>query len=98
MTTTAKPKPTAAHSSSGGDSSKKELSPKSQFIGASLSMSWQLAVVVLVPIIGGYKLDQHFNSSPVWVIIGFLVAMAGFFMVIHRALKELNSTVYKDKK
>jgi F0F1-type ATP synthase assembly protein I len=53
---------------------------------------------VLVPIIGGYKLDQHFNSSPVWVIIGFLVAMAGFFMVIHRALKELNSTVYKDKK
>jgi len=33
------------------------------FNSAAIGMSWQLAVVVLVPIVGGYKLDQRFHSS-----------------------------------
>lgn len=99
MIKTAQPKKTAAHSSVDSDKPKKELNPKNQFIGASLSMSWQLAVVVLVPIVGGYKLDQHFKTSPLWVIFGFVLAMIGFFIIIQRVLSEFNENVYnKDKK
>jgi len=99
MIKTAEPKPTAAHPKLDNAKSKKELNPKSQFIGASLSMSWQLAIVVLVPIVGGYKLDQYFNTSPLWVIVGFVLAMIGFFVIIHRALSDFDENVYnKDKK
>jgi len=99
MIKTAEPKSTAANSNSDKVKSKKVLDPKSQFIGASLSMSWQLAIVVLVPIVGGYKLDEHYKTSPLWVIVGFALAMIGFFVIIQRALSEFNDNVYnKDKK
>lgn len=99
MIKTAQPKKTAANSSVDENKPKNELNPKSQFIGASLSMSWQLAVVVLIPIVGGYKLDEHFKTSPLWVIFGFIVAMIGFFIIIQRVLSEFNENVYnKDKK
>ena len=99
MSKTAQPKSTAAHSNLDNAKPKKELNPKSQFISASLSMSWQLALVVLIPILGGYKLDQKLNTSPLWVIVGFVVAMVGFFLIIYKELNEFNDNVYnKDKK
>lgn len=53
---------------------------------AALDMSWRLALAVLVPIIGGFELDQHLNTSPVLTIIGFLLAMAGLFVILRRTL------------
>jgi F0F1-type ATP synthase assembly protein I len=63
---------------------------KSMFVAAALSMGWQLAVVVIVPIVGGFELDQHFHTSPVWEIIGFVVAALGFVVVVRRQLTDLN--------
>ena len=51
-----------------------------------MGMSWQLAVVVLVPIVGGYELDKAFATSPLLVIVGFIIAMAGVGLVVKRQL------------
>ncbi len=65
------------------------------FIGGVLDMSWQLAIVVLVPIIGGYELDKHFHTSPDLIIIGFVVAMLGTFVVIKRMFLEYSNVSVK---
>jgi F0F1-type ATP synthase assembly protein I len=99
MIKTAEPKSTAAHPKVEDAKPKKELTPGGQFMSASLAMSWQLAIVVLVPIIGGYKLDQHLGTTPYLLIIGFILAMAGTYLIVKRAFSDLNENVYnKDKK
>ncbi len=52
-----------------------------------LNMSWQLAIVVIVPIVGGFKLDEKFNSSPWLTLLGFVVAAAGTFLVLQRTTR-----------
>ncbi|GEM_PF-1628478 len=59
---------------------------RSRFASAAIGMGWQLAVVVLLPIVGGYKVDQHNNSLPLWTLIGLVLAMVGSIIVIRRAL------------
>ncbi len=68
------------------------------FIGAVLDISWQLAIVVLVPIIGGYELDKHLNDTPVFTIIGFVLAMAGTFVVIRKVFVEYNDRIVDSPK
>jgi F0F1-type ATP synthase assembly protein I len=60
------------------------------FISLALDMSWRLAIVVLVPIVGGFELDKKLNSSPLLTIVGFLLAMAGMALIMMRTLKEAN--------
>lgn len=55
---------------------------------ATLDMSWRLAIVVLVPIIGGFEIDKHLGSSPALTIIGFLLAMAGLFVIIRQTVRK----------
>lgn len=60
------------------------------FFGAALNMSWQLAIVVLVPIIGGYELDKTFDTSPIFTLVGFFMSMAGTGLVVWRQLQMLS--------
>ena len=60
------------------------------FIVAVLDMSWRLAIAVLVPIIGGFELDKHFDTTPALTIVGFLLAMAGLFFILKRTLAVAN--------
>jgi F0F1-type ATP synthase assembly protein I len=60
------------------------------FVIAAMDMSWRLAIAVLVPIIGGFELDKHLGSTPVLTIIGFIIAMAGLFMVLKRTTMLAN--------
>jgi len=84
---TPSPAETAKPHSVVGDQPK---SPTMVFIGAALDMSWRLAIVVLVPVIGGFALDQHFNTSPLWSITGFVLAAAGMFIVIKQMLRAVS--------
>jgi F0F1-type ATP synthase assembly protein I len=61
------------------------------FIAMALNMSWQLAIVVIIPLVGGYKIDEHFNTLPVFTLIGLLVAFAGTGMVLYRVVGEAKS-------
>jgi F0F1-type ATP synthase assembly protein I len=77
-------------------------SPSNDFVAAVLGMSWQLAVVVLVPVVGGFELDKAFATSPLLVIIGFIVAMAGFALIVRRQMQiftpPAGHTVHPEKK
>ena len=72
-----------------GASAKAVSNPKKEFFMAATSMSWQLAIVVLIPIVGGFKVDQYFDSLPVGTIIGFILAMTGMGVVVWRQLQLL---------
>lgn len=99
MIKTAVPTTSANRSKNNAKTPNQELNPKSQFIGSTLSMSWQLAAMVLIPVVGGYKLDQHFNTLPLWTIVGFVIAMAGSALIIKKTFDEFNQTInIKDKK
>ena len=65
-------------------------SPNAVFVSMALDMSWRLALVVLIPVIGGYELDKRFKTSPTLIIIGFVVAMAGMALVMWQTLQAAN--------
>jgi hypothetical protein len=56
----------------------------------ALDMSWRLAIVVLLPIIAGFKLDERFKLTPLLTITGFLLAMTGTGLVMWTTLREAN--------
>ena len=64
---------------------------RSLFTGTAIGMGWQLAVVVLLPILGGYKLDQMRGSMPAWTLVGMVVGLAASILVIRRALARMNN-------
>lgn len=68
------------------------------FLSTAFSMSWQLAIVVLAPIFGGYKLDEYAQSSPVWTIVGFVIAVIGAGAVVWRQAKLLSPPPAKEKR
>lgn len=71
-----------------------------EFFMAAMNMSWQLAIVVLVPIIGGFKLDQHYQTLPLWTIVGFILAMIGMAIIVWRQVQlftpKVNQRNHKD--
>jgi F0F1-type ATP synthase assembly protein I len=67
------------------------------FIAMALNMSWQLAIVVIIPLVGGYKLDEQFNTSPLFTLIGLLVAFAGTGLVLYRVVNEAKTRVFASK-
>ncbi len=75
-------------------------SPSSVFVSMALDMSWRLAIVVLVPIIGGFKLDDALHTTPLLTIVGFILAMGGVALVLWRTLQVANNIPppKKDKK
>ncbi|HMH31253.1 MAG TPA: hypothetical protein VK534_02135 [Methylomirabilota bacterium] len=68
----------------------KTTSPSSVFISQALDMSWRLAIVVLVPIIGGFELDKALDMSPLLTIVGFLIAMTGFGLILWQMMQEVS--------
>lgn len=68
----------------------KPENPQSVFVGMALDMSWRLAAVVLVPIIGGYELDSHLGATPFITVLGFLVAICGVVIVMRQTVRAAN--------
>lgn len=85
------PSPSAPRAQPRASGDKKVVTPSSQFINMALDMSWRLAVVVLVPIIGGYELDQRLDMTPWLTIVGFVLAMGGMAGVLWRMVQEVNA-------
>lgn len=70
----------------------KTASINSVFFSMGIDMSWRLALSVLVPIIVGAQLDKHFNTAPILLIVGFILAILFTVVTIRRTLaltKEL---------
>lgn len=60
------------------------------FFTMVLDMSWQLALVFIIPIVGGYYLDQFFHTFPGLLIAGFLIAALGVVLVMIKIVNKAN--------
>lgn len=63
---------------------------RSVFVGMALTMSWQLAVVVLFPIFAGVQLDKALSSGYTYTFIGLGVALLGSIVVMWSAIQRAN--------
>lgn len=86
MTETKTPAPTPSPTPGVSSKPAANAAQRSQFMAALLGMSWQLALVVLVPILGGFFLDQQFATSPLLVVFGFIIASAGFGWIVREQM------------
>lgn len=62
---------------------------RQQFAMFALNMTWQLAVAVLVPVIGGAELDKAMRTS-VYVFVGLGIAVIGSIAVMWRTMRAAN--------
>ncbi|MCA9325622.1 AtpZ/AtpI family protein [Candidatus Saccharibacteria bacterium] len=86
----AAPNATPPSLQSGTSANPKSQRAQSQFVALALTMGWQLAVAVLVPIIGGVELDKVFSTGGVFTVIGFVVAIVASIAVMWRTLQTAN--------
>ena len=64
---------------------------KQQFVALALNMSWQLALVVLVPVVIGVQLDKHAaGDSYAYTFVGLGIALLGSGFVMWRMLQRAN--------
>ena len=63
---------------------------RATFFVAFLNMSWQLAIAVLVPIIGGVMLDKKLGTPHVFLFVGLALALLGTVLVLWRTMQEAN--------
>jgi hypothetical protein len=75
--------------------SKYDANPSGIVVGLTLSLSWQLAIVVLVPVLGGHFLDDKLKTGLILTGIGFVIAMIGMILVVRQTLKQLNEYMKK---
>lgn len=68
------------------------------FISMSLNMSWQLAIVVIIPLVGGFKLDERLDSSPLYTLLGLALAFCLTILVMRRVLVEAKDNAGFEKK
>lgn len=71
---------------------------KSQLLGASLGLSWRLALTVLIPIFVGIKVDNTFNTKPSFVLLGFMIAVVASIYTISNTVKEINQLQVEQEK
>jgi F0F1-type ATP synthase assembly protein I len=63
---------------------------RGMFLNMAINMSWQLAVVVLVPILAGVKLDKVFGTHNILLFVGLGLALVGSVAVMWRAVQAAN--------
>jgi len=65
-------------------------SQRSVFLNLVVNMTWQLAAVVLVPILVGVKLDKVFGTHDTLTFVGLGLALLGSIAVMWRAMQTAN--------
>ncbi len=63
---------------------------KSQFMFATANMGFRLAVTVVVPIVAGVKLDEHFHSAPSLTLTGLFIAVGAGASAVWATIKQVN--------
>ncbi|MFI5270900.1 MAG: AtpZ/AtpI family protein [Candidatus Saccharimonadales bacterium] len=96
-TPTKTPSPDAGHSQVASEVGNIKTA-KAEFVSATLNMSWQLALVVLIPIIGGFELDKKLNMTPLLTIVGFFIAMIGMGVVVWKQFQLVTPKVTPSNK
>jgi F0F1-type ATP synthase assembly protein I len=100
MSNPSKPATTPTSIQSGGPNTPSEPSNSSVASSAAiaLGMSWQLLAVLVLPLWGGYLLDQHLGSSPLWMCVGMGVAVVASVLVVRQAMTQLREVMGNSQK
>jgi hypothetical protein len=85
-----KMKTSAAHPPQPTATSDQTAASKSVFLVLALTMSWQLAFVVLVPVVAGVQLDKALNSQHTWTFVGLGLAVIGSIGVMWSTMQRAN--------
>lgn len=72
-------------------SNRKSKSDKAIFLGAVLDMSWQLALAILLPVIGGAQLDNKLGTPHIFLFVGLGLAAVLSIVVMWRAMQAADS-------
>ncbi len=67
------------------------------FVVAVANMSWQLAIVVVLPIVAGFKLDQTTGLAPIFAITGIILALIMAVLVVKRNMHLLGYKLTGEK-
>lgn len=63
---------------------------RTTFIVMALNMSWQLALAVFVPIVGGVELDKGLHSGHTYLFVGLALALIATTFVMWRTVQLAN--------
>lgn len=83
-------KPTAPVAQDDIERSLAVLAARRQFISSALTMGWQMAGMVIVPVFIGVRLDEHFNSAPSYTLVALFFAIGGAVWVVRRTIQQVN--------
>jgi len=73
------------------------MKKKSNSAFAHITMGIELAVIMLVFVYGGYKLDVTFDKMPLFICLGAAVGMGAGLYNMMRGLKALEKTMKENK-
>ena len=71
---------------------------KQQFLASALNMSWQLAVTIIVPVIIGVQLDDHFKTSPSYTLGALFLAVFMASGVVVKTVRGVKVAQIEPKK
>jgi hypothetical protein len=64
---------------------------RGRMLSSIASMGWRMAVMIIIPVFIGLKLDERFDSKPSYVLTGFFLAIAGCIYLIYKEYKEITA-------
>lgn len=65
------------------------------FVTNSITMGWQLAITILVPVFIGVRLDSHYNTAPSYTLAALFLSIGMSVAVVYRTIKQVNNKVVK---
>ena len=67
------------------------MAARQDFIDAALSMGWQLALTILIPVFIGVQIDKKFDSSPSYTLTALFLAIGLGGYVVAQAIKKVSA-------
>lgn len=90
MKTTAVHHSTPPNARGGKRTPQSSAAARRNFLVYAANMSWQLALVVIVPIAVGAWLDKKYDVGNLWVFVGLAVALVASTAVVWRIVQLAN--------
>lgn len=63
-----------------------------------LDTTWRVALPILLLSWLGFKLDQHWHTKPIFILIGFFVSLIMAFLLVYRQVKSAYPDFFKPQK
>lgn len=75
-------------------------SAKQQFLSSAFDMGWRMALMVIISVLIGVKIDERYNTAPSYTIVALMIAVFGSCWIVAETIKSVNQqqTVTKKRK